>query len=161
MICFCFLFWSENTVFIYCETTFLWNSLLGGKETQSGFFESGFEILFSRYIINIIRASKFISSMSVYDQRALSVISQLSDVSDFEHKSGPYLEGNLKLLDTMWVSLTLSPSLSPLSLPLSNIPHRSSLLSSVTPLILFFFFLSPSFVEICKTYTELCQVSVF
>ena len=40
--------------------------------------------------------------MSGYEQQAMSVISQLSDASDVkEHKAGPYLEGNLKLLDTM------------------------------------------------------------
>lgn len=40
--------------------------------------------------------------MNAYEQRALSVISQLSDASEFrEHKAGPYLEGNLRLLDTM------------------------------------------------------------
>ena len=35
---------------IYCEPLVL-NSLLGGKETQSGFFESVFEILSSAKII--------------------------------------------------------------------------------------------------------------
>lgn len=40
--------------------------------------------------------------MSLFDQRSMSVISHLSDLSDLkEQKSGPYLEGNIKLLDAM------------------------------------------------------------